>query len=154
MNFSGFDFHYPTWIKGWKVSVDYLNSIIFWAKSEELQKVIPDHSEKYKQIILNVSSLFASIASHHLSFATSFIVCCFIFYGKSFMPYDIIIFGRWWNQLVRMESSIKLSSKQKKSMDLLVFSNDGCTYFHKKLYQLHTASFPSMLWLCFDLPKW
>ena len=28
------------------LSVDYLNSINCWAKLEELQKVIPDHSKK------------------------------------------------------------------------------------------------------------
>ena len=33
------------------LSVDYLNSINCWAKLEELQKVIPYHSEKYKQIV-------------------------------------------------------------------------------------------------------
>ena len=36
------------------LSVDYLNSINCWAKLE-LQKVIPHHSKKYKQIILNAS---------------------------------------------------------------------------------------------------
>ena len=35
------------------LSVDYLNSINYWAEVEELQKVIPYHSVKYKQIILN-----------------------------------------------------------------------------------------------------
>ena len=56
------------------LSVDYLNSINCWAKLEELQKVIPYQSEKYKRIILNASSPFTSIAAHDLSFATSFIV--------------------------------------------------------------------------------
>ena len=77
---------------GWRevLSVDYLNSINCWVKLEELQKVIPYHFEKYKQIILNASSPFLSIAAHDLSFATSFIVI--ISYGKSFTPYDIPIF--------------------------------------------------------------
>ena len=56
------------------LSVGYLNSINCWAKLEELQKVIPYHSEKYKQIISSASSPFASIPAHNLSFATSFIV--------------------------------------------------------------------------------
>ena len=72
------------------LSVDYLNSINCWAKLEELQKVIPYHSEKYKQIILNASSPLTSVAAHDLSFATSFIVAA-ISYGKSFTPYDISI---------------------------------------------------------------
>ena len=37
------------------MSDNYLNSINCWAKLKELQKVIPYHSEKYKQIILNAS---------------------------------------------------------------------------------------------------
>ena len=43
------------------LSVDYLNIINCWAKLEELQKVIPYHSEKYKQIILNASSPITSM---------------------------------------------------------------------------------------------
>ena len=56
------------WREG--LSVDYLNSINCWTKLEELQKVIAYHSKKYKQIILNASSPFSSIAVHDLSFAT------------------------------------------------------------------------------------
>ena len=74
------------------LSVDYLNSINCWAKFEELQKVIPYHSEKYKQTILNTSSPFTSVAANDLLFATSFIVVLFYFYGKSFTLYDIPIF--------------------------------------------------------------
>ena len=74
------------------LSVDYLNSINCWAKLEELQKVIPYQSEKYKQIILNASSPFSSTAAHELSFCNVIHCCCFISYGKSFTPYDILIF--------------------------------------------------------------
>ena len=56
------------------LSVDCLNSINCWANLEELQQVIPYHSEKYKQINLNALSPFTSIAAHDLSFTTSFIV--------------------------------------------------------------------------------
>ena len=56
------------------LSADYLSSINCWAKLEELQKFIPYHSKKYKQIILNASAPFSSIAVHNLSFATSIIV--------------------------------------------------------------------------------
>ena len=56
------------------LSVDYLNSISCWAKLEELQKVIPYRSEKYKQIILNASSPLTSVAAQDLLFATLFIV--------------------------------------------------------------------------------
>ena len=63
--------------------VDYLSSINCWAKLEELQKVIPYHSEKYKQIILKSSSPFASILAHDLSFATSFIVAALLLMVKT-----------------------------------------------------------------------
>ena len=56
------------------LSVDYLNSINYWTKYKELQKVIPYHYENYKQIIESNGG---------------------------------------------MESSIKIFSKQKKSMNLI-----------------------------------
>ena len=54
--------------------IDYLNSVNCWAKLVDLQKVIPYHSQKYKQIILNASSPFTFIAVRNLSYATLFIV--------------------------------------------------------------------------------
>ena len=68
------------------LSVDYLNSINCWAKLEELQEVIPYHSEKYKQIILVASSPFSSIAAHDLSFSTSFTVAALFFTVKASRP--------------------------------------------------------------------
>ena len=73
---------------GWRevLSVDYLNSINCSAKLKELQKVIPYHSEKYKQIILNASSPFTFTAAHDLSFATSFIVAALFLMAKVTRP--------------------------------------------------------------------
>ena len=68
------------------LSADYLNSINCWAKLEELQKVIPYPSEKYKQIILNAPSPFTSIAAHDLSFATPFIVAALFLMVKASRP--------------------------------------------------------------------
>ena len=68
------------------LSVDYRNSINCWAKLAELQKVIPYHSEKHKQIILNASSPFTSIAPHDLSFATSFVVAVLFLMVKVSRP--------------------------------------------------------------------
>ena len=65
------------------LSADYLNSINYWAKLEELQKIIPYHSENYKQIILNTSSPFASIPEHDLSFLTSFIIAALFLMVKA-----------------------------------------------------------------------
>ena len=88
------------------LSVDYLKSINCWAKLEELQKVIPYHSEKYKQIILNASSPFSSIAAHDLSFATSFIVAALFLMVKASRPMTPIFdsadgrinWGKWNHQ--------------------------------------------------------
>ena len=68
------------------LSVDYLNSINCWTKLEELQKVMPYHSEKYIQIILNTSSPFASIEAHDLSFATLFIIAALFLMVKPSRP--------------------------------------------------------------------
>ena len=68
------------------LSVYYLNSINCWVKLEELQKAIPYHSEKYKQIILNASSPISSIAAHDLSFTTSFIVAALFLMVKASRP--------------------------------------------------------------------
>ena len=67
-------------------SVDYLNSIKDWAKLEELQKVIPYHSDKYKQIILNASSPIRSVVAHDLSFTTSFIIAALFLMVKESRP--------------------------------------------------------------------
>ena len=56
------------------LSVDYLNSISCWATLADLQKVIPFHANRYKQIIVNLTTPSSSIAPHDLPFATSFIV--------------------------------------------------------------------------------
>ena len=109
------------------LSVDYLNSINCWAKLEELQKVIPYHSEKYKQIILNASSPFSSIAAHDLSFATSFIVAALFLMVKASRPmtYQFLT--------VQMVESISengiinqtiFKTKEKYVLDSLIFSND------------------------------
>ena len=54
------------------LSVDYLDSINCWATLADLQKVIPFHANRYKQIMLNSTTPSSCIAPHDLSFATSF----------------------------------------------------------------------------------
>ena len=69
------------------LSVDYLDSINCWATLKDLQKVVPFHSNKYKQIMLNSGSLNASIiAPHDLSFCTSFIVAVLFLLVKASRP--------------------------------------------------------------------
>ena len=112
------------------LSVDYLNSINCWVKLEELQKFIPYHSEKYKQIILNGSSPVTSIAAHDLSFATSFIVAALILMVKAShsVTYQFLT--------VQMVESIGengiinqtiFKTKEKYGFDSLIFSNDVLT---------------------------
>ena len=112
------------------LSVDYLDNIKCLAKLEELQKVIPYHSKKYKQIILNESSPLASIAAHNLSFTTSFIVAALFLMIKASRPmtYQVLT--------VRMVESIGengivnqtiFKTKEKYGYDSLIFSNDVLT---------------------------
>ena len=104
------------WTEFW--SADYQNSISCWAKLEELQRIIPYYSEKWKQIILIASWLFTSITAHNLSYVTTFIVAALFCMVKASRPvtYQFLVV-----QSIESigESLIKLSSKQKKSMDLI-----------------------------------
>ena len=68
------------------LSVDYLNSINCWATLADLQKVIPFHANRYKQIILNSTTPSSCIAPHDLSFATSFIVAVLFLMVKASRP--------------------------------------------------------------------
>ena len=112
------------------LSVDYLNSVNCWAKLEELQKVVPYHSEKYKPIILNASSPFSSIAAHDSSFATSFIVAALFLMVKTSRPI------KYQFSTVQMIESIGengiinqtiFKTKEKYGFDSLIFSNDVLT---------------------------
>ena len=114
------------------LSVDYLNSINCWVKQKvkRLQKVIPYHSEKYKQIILYASSPFTSLAAHDLSFATSFILAALFLPVKASRPmtYQFLT--------VQMVESIDengiidqtiFKTKEKYGFDSLIFSDDVLT---------------------------
>ena len=57
-----------------EVLINCLNSINCWVTLADLQKVIPFHANRYKQIIVNLTTPSSSIAPHDLPFATSFIV--------------------------------------------------------------------------------
>ena len=63
--FNEYNATYPKIMKSdWRevLSAYYQNRMNCRAKLEELQRVVPYHSKKYKQIILNALSPFASIA--------------------------------------------------------------------------------------------
>ena len=112
------------------LSVDYLNSINCWAKLEELQKVIPYHSEKYKQIILNASSLFSSIAMHDLSFATPIIVAALFLMIKASRPMTYQFLTVQMVESIGENGIINqtiFKAKEKYGFDSLIFSNDVLT---------------------------
>ena len=112
------------------LGVDYLNSINSWAKLEELQKVIPYHSEKYKQIILNASSLFTSIAAHDLSFTMSLIISALFVMVKASRPmrYQFLTVQKvesiGENEII---TQTIFKAKEKYRFDSLIFSNDVLT---------------------------
>lgn len=68
------------------LSIDYLESMNCWATLEDLQKVIPFHSDRYKQIILNASTPATLVPSHDLSFSTSFIIAVLFLMVKASRP--------------------------------------------------------------------
>ena len=112
------------------LSVEYLNSINCWAKLEELQKVIPYHSEKYKQIILNASSTFTSIAAHDLSFATSFIVAALFLMVKASRPMTYQFLTVQMVESIGENGIINqtiFKTKEKYGFDSIIFSNDVLT---------------------------
>ena len=109
------------------MSVDYLNSINCCAKHEKLQKVIPYHSEKHKQIILNASSPFASIPSHDLSFAASFIVAALFLMVKASRPMTYQFLTMQMAKSISENGIINqtiFKTKEKYGFDSLIFSND------------------------------
>ena len=116
----------------WKevLSIDYLNSINCWAKLEEIQSVIPYHSEKYKQIILNATSPSTSIAAHDLSFATSFIVAALFIMIKASRPMTYQFLTVQMIQSVGENGIINqtmFKTKEKYGFDSLIFSNEVLT---------------------------
>ena len=68
------------------LSIDYLDSMNCWATLQDLQKVIPFHSDRYKQIILNASAPSTLIPSHDLSFSTSFVIAALFLMVKASRP--------------------------------------------------------------------
>ena len=104
---------------------------------EELQKVIiPYHFEKYKQIILNASSPFLSIAVHDLSFATSFIVATLFLIVKASRPMTYQFLTVQMVESIgenRIINQTIFKTKEKYKFDSLILSNDVLTLI-KELY--------------------
>ena len=110
------------------LSVDYLTSINCWASLQDMQNVIPYHSNRFAQIILNAGQTSNQVPANDLSFATSFVVTVLFILVKAsrpmtyqFLTTDMIAKvkeeGGFINQTI-----FKTSSKY--GFDSLLFSKD------------------------------
>ena len=116
------------------LSVDYLKSINCWAKVEELQNVLRHHSQKYKQIVLNASSPFSSIAAQDLSFAMSSIVAALFLMVKNSRPTTYQFLTVQMVQPIgenRIINQTNFKTKEKYGFDLVIFSNGALTLIKK-----------------------
>ena len=68
------------------LNIDYLNSINCWASLEDLQRVIPFHCNRYKQIIINARNQLNCVPAHDFSFSTSFMVSVLFLMVKASRP--------------------------------------------------------------------
>ena len=112
------------------LSVEYLQSINCWATLEDLQKVIPYHSDKYKQIALNAKNNVACVPAHDISFATGFIVSVLFLMVKACRPMT------YQNLTITMIKSVKengiidqtvFKTNEKYGFDSLIFSVEVLT---------------------------
>ena len=134
------------------LSVDYLNSINCQAKLEEQQEVIPYHSEKYKQIILNATSSFSSIATHDLSFTTSFNIASLFLKVKASCPTTYQFLTVQMVEPIDENGIINqtiFKTKENYGFDLLIFPNDVLTLIKNYINFIRPRLNP-----CCDLPNW
>ena len=109
------------------LSVEYLNSINCWANIQDLQKVIPFHSNRYKQVILNASVPSASVASHDISFSTSFIVAVLFLMVKASRPMTYQYLTVQMVQSIGANGIINqtvFKTNEKYGFDSLIFSHE------------------------------
>ena len=107
------------------LTIDYLDSMNCWATLQDLEKVIPFHSDKYKQIILNASTPSTCIPSHDLSFATSFIVAVLFLMVKASRPMTYIYLTIEMINSVKEDGIINqtlFKTNHKYGFDSLIFS--------------------------------
>ena len=74
------------------LSIDHLTKINCWATLEEIQQVIPFHSNRFAQIMINLTCNVPRIGAHELSFCTSFIVAVLFILVKAARP--MLLVGR------------------------------------------------------------
>lgn len=109
------------------LSIDYLNSINCWASLQELQKVVPFHSDKYKQIVLNASTPTSVVSAHDLSFATSFIIAVLFLMVKASRPMTYQFLTVPMIKSVQENGIINqtiFKTNEKYGFDSLIFSKD------------------------------
>ena len=112
------------------LSVEYLNSINCWATLEDLQKVIPHHTDRYKEIAINARNQLHFVPAHDLSFATAFIVAVLFLMVKASRP---MTYQYLTVDMVKSVGSSGLidqttfKTNQKYGFDSLLFSADVTT---------------------------
>ena len=112
------------------LNVDYLETINCWATLQDLQKVIPYHSDKYKQIVMNSNDHSICIPAHDLSFATSFIVAILFLVVKASRPMTYQYLTVNMIKSVGNDGIIDqtiFKTQEKYSFDTLMFSKDVLT---------------------------
>ena len=112
------------------LTVEYLDTMNCWATLEDLQRVIPFHSDKYKQIILNASSASSCVPSHDLTFSTSFIVAVLFLMVKASRPMTYIFLTVEMIQSIQEEGIINqtlFKTNETYGFDSLMFSKEVLT---------------------------
>ena len=115
------------------LSIDYLNSINCWAGLQDLQKVIPFHSDRYKQIILNASRPSTLVPPHDLSFSTSFVIAVLFLMVKASRPMTYQYLTVQMIQSVGENGIINqtiFKTNEKYGFDSLLFSVDVLTFIN------------------------
>lgn len=131
------------------LSTEYLNSINCCATPEDLQTVIPYHSEKYQQIILNAASS-TFIPPHDLSFCTAFIVAVLFLMVKASRPMtfkyltiDMIKSA----QLNGIIDQTKFKTQDRYGFDSLIFNTNVLTLINGYIDNIRNRLNPSCSYL-------
>ena len=113
----------------WNVllSAEYLSKINCWATLDEMQNVIPYHTDKFSQILLNSSDETLPIAPHNLSFCTSFITAVFFIVIKATRPMTFQFLTVEMVQNIDESGMIDqtvFKTQEKYGFDTLIFSTE------------------------------
>jgi len=132
------------------LNVDHLNKIDCWATLEDLQLVIPFYSPKFKQIITNSKKPAACIASHDLTFSTSYIVAVLFLLVKATRPMTFQFLTVQMIHSINKEGLIDLTTFKTQSrygFDSLLFSEEVLTTINSYISFIRPRLNPSCEYL-------